>query len=89
MDYFLEVIHVFVRRTLWGGTNFSENRKKLQGDHTPVGLRAALGRERVFLSEKVVRRIMKQGGLQVARPRKCRYASYVGEVSPAPYPKAL
>jgi len=47
-------------------------------------LKAALGRERVFLSEKVVRRLMKQGGLQAAIPRKRRYASYVGEVSPAP-----
>jgi len=34
----------------------------------------------VFLSEKVVRRLMKQGGLKAARPKKRRYASYVGEV---------
>jgi len=35
-------------------------------------LKAALGRERVFLSEKVVRRLMKQCALQAARPRKRR-----------------
>lgn len=47
-------------------------------------LQAALSRQRVFLSEKVVRRLMKQGGFYAARPKRRRYRSYVGEVGPAP-----
>ncbi len=38
----------------------------------------------MFLSEKVVRRLMKQGGLHAARPKRRRYRSYIGEISPAP-----
>ena len=73
------------------GDKYAEVRNTLaevfEDNHHSYGyrrLKAALGRERVFLSEKVVRRLMKQGGLKAARPKKRRYASYVGEVSPAP-----
>ncbi|MDR5749144.1 IS3 family transposase [Caballeronia sp. LZ029] len=58
-----------------------------EDNHRSYGYRrvqAALCRQRVFLSEKVVRRLMKQGGLQAARPRRRRYRSYIGEISPAP-----
>ncbi|GAB2914040.1 IS3-like element ISAtu3 family transposase [Paraburkholderia jirisanensis] len=58
-----------------------------EDNHRSYGYRrvqAALGRQRVFLSEKVVRRLMKQGGLHAARPRRRRYRSYIGEISPAP-----
>lgn len=57
-----------------------------EDNHRSYGYRrvqAALSRQRVFLSEKVVRRLMKQGGLHAARPKRRRYRSYIGEISPA------
>ena len=36
------------------------------------------------LSEKVVQRLMKQESLIVAQPKRRRYTSYLGEISPAP-----
>jgi transposase InsO family protein len=47
-------------------------------------VRAALGRQKVFISEKVVRRLMKQEQLSAATPRRRRYGSYAGEIGPAP-----
>lgn len=47
-------------------------------------IRAALGRQQVFISEKVVRRLMRQDGLAAATTRRRRYDSYRGEVGPAP-----
>ena len=47
-------------------------------------IQAELNRRRVFISEKVVRRLMKQAGHIAARPKRRRYRSYVGEISPAP-----
>ena len=47
-------------------------------------IRAALGRQQVFISEKVVRRLMKQERLAVAATRRRGYGSYLGEISPAP-----
>ncbi|MGF6979745.1 transposase InsO family protein/transposase-like protein [Paraburkholderia sp. JPY465] len=47
-------------------------------------VRAALVRQQVFLSEKVVRRLMKQERPAVATTRRRRYGSYLGEISPAP-----
>ena len=44
----------------------------------------ALTRQDVATSEKVVQRLMKQESLVVPKPRKRRYASYLGEISPAP-----
>ena len=35
------------------------------------------------MSEKVVRRVMRRNGLSVHRPRKRRYSSYKGEITPA------
>lgn len=58
------------------GDKYAEVRNTLaevfEDNHHSYGyrrLKAALGRERVFLSEKVVRRLMKQGGLKAARPK--------------------
>jgi transposase InsO family protein len=47
-------------------------------------IRAALGRQQVFISEKVVRRLMKQEGLAAATTRQRRYGSYRGEIGPTP-----
>jgi transposase InsO family protein len=47
-------------------------------------LQASLNRQHVTISEKVVRRLMKQECLVVGKPKRRRYASYVGEISPAP-----
>jgi len=47
-------------------------------------IRASLGRQDVFISEKVVQRLMKQERLIVATPKRRRYGSYLGEISPAP-----
>jgi len=47
-------------------------------------LQASLTRQDVAISEKVVQRLMRQESLVVPKPRKRRYASYLGEISPAP-----
>jgi len=47
-------------------------------------MQAALGKQQVYLSEKVVQRLMKQECLVVAATRRRRYGSYLGEISPAP-----
>lgn len=47
-------------------------------------LRASLARQCVIISEKVVQRLMKQESLVVAKPKRRRYGSYLGEISPAP-----
>ena len=47
-------------------------------------MRAALGRQKFCLSEKVVRRLMRQECLVVAAKMRRRYGSYLGEISPAP-----
>lgn len=47
-------------------------------------IRAALIRQQVFISEKVVRRLMRQEGLTAATTRRRHYGSYRGEISPAP-----
>ena len=58
-----------------------------EGNHRCYGyrrIRAALARQQIFLSEKVVRRLMKQERLVVPTTRRRRYASYKGEITPAP-----
>ena len=47
-------------------------------------MQASLRRMAICLSEKVVRRLMKQENLQVPTPKRRRYGSYLGEISPAP-----
>jgi len=56
-------------------------------NHRSYGYRrvqASLTRQQIFVSEKVVRRLMKQEGLHAARPKRRRYRSYIGEIGPAP-----
>jgi putative transposase len=58
-----------------------------QSNHRCYGyrrMRAALGRRNMYLSEKVVQRLMRQECLVVTANRKRRYGSYLGEISPAP-----
>ena len=47
-------------------------------------LQASLTKQRVIISEKVVQRLMKQESLVVPKPKRRRYGSYLGEISPAP-----
>jgi transposase InsO family protein/transposase-like protein len=47
-------------------------------------IHAALSRQQVFISEKVVQRLMKQEQLIVAVTKRRRYGSYLGEIGPAP-----
>ena len=47
-------------------------------------LRASLTRQSISISEKVVQRLMKQEALVITKPKRRRYSSYLGEVSPAP-----
>ncbi|NPF90775.1 IS3 family transposase, partial [Escherichia coli] len=45
---------------------------------------ASLLKECTGISEKVVRRLMKQEGLIVVKPKRRRYNSYLGEIGAAP-----
>ena len=47
-------------------------------------IQASLCRQHVFISEKVVRRLMRQECLVVAAKKRRKYGSYLGEISPAP-----
>jgi putative transposase len=47
-------------------------------------MQASLAKASVNISEKVVRRLMKQQSLVPIVPRRRRYGSYMGEISPAP-----
>ena len=58
-----------------------------ESNHRCYGYRrmqASLGTQRMCISEKVVQRLMKQECLIAATPKRCRYGSYLGEISPAP-----
>lgn len=46
-------------------------------------IHAALRRDGVVISEKVVRRLMREEGLEAVRPKRRKYVSYRGEISPA------
>ena len=70
--------HADVRRTLC--EIFARNRRC----YGYRRLHASLRRLRICLSEKVVRRLMKQEKLIAATPKRRRYGSYLGEISPAP-----
>ena len=82
----------FYHRSRMGVTDkYAEVRRTItdifDSNHRSYGyrrIRASLRRQRVFVSEKVVQRLMKQEHLQAARPKRRGYRSYVGEVSPAP-----
>lgn len=73
------------------GDKYAEVRRTIadifETNHRSYGYRriqASLNKQRIFVSEKVVQRLMKQEHLQAARPKRRRYRSYVGEITPAP-----
>ena len=70
--------YVAVRRTI---TDIFERNHGCYGYRR---IQASLVRQCVWISEKVVRRLMKQEGLVAAAPKRRRYGSYLGEISPAP-----
>jgi transposase InsO family protein len=81
----------FYHRSRQGGDKYAEVRRTItdifESNHRSYGYRriqASLNRQRVFVSEKVVQRLMKQEHLQALRPKRRGYRSYVGEISPAP-----
>jgi hypothetical protein len=47
-------------------------------------VQASLAKQSVTISEKVVQRLMKEECLVVAKPKRRRFGSYLGEISPAP-----
>ena len=67
-----------VRRTM---TDIFERNHRCYGYRR---MRASLSRQCVPISEKVVLRLMKQERLVAATPKRRRYGSYLGEISPAP-----
>ncbi len=70
--------YVEVRRTI---TEIFERNHRCYGYRR---MRASLTRQSLSVSEKVVQRLMKQECLVAAAPRRRRYGSYLGEISPAP-----
>ena len=83
--------YFYHRAQLLGADKYAQARLVItdifERNHSCYGyrrLRAALGRQQLSLSEKVVQRLMKQECLVVATPKRRRYGSYLGEISPAP-----
>ncbi|AGB70309.1 MULTISPECIES: IS3 family transposase [Rhizobium] len=74
----LEDKYVTIRRSL---AEIFESNHRCYGYRR---LQASLARQSVTISEKVVQRLMKQECLVAARPRRRRFGSYLGEISPAP-----
>ena len=70
--------YAYVRRTM---TEIFDSNHRTYGYRR---IQASLNRQQMLISEKVVRRLMKQEGLQAARPNRRRYCSYIGEIGPAP-----
>jgi transposase InsO family protein len=86
-----KVVHVFIRRQDSSGRALHQARQTITDifelNHRCYGyrrLQASLTRQCVTISEKVVQRLMKQESLVVAKPKRRRYGSYLGEISPAP-----
>ena len=96
VDLFVELglarsSYFYHRAQLLGADKYAQARLAItevfKRNHSCYGyrrLRASLGRQQLCLSEKVVQRLMKQEGLIVVTPRRRRYGSYLGEISPAP-----
>jgi putative transposase len=62
-------------------------KETVESNHRCYGyrrLKAYMTRDYILISEKVVRRLMKQEALFVPKPKRRRYSSYLGEFSPAP-----
>ena len=65
----------------------SSDRDIFELNHRCYGYRrihAALGRQHLFIAEKVAQRLMKQEQLMVPSVKRRRYGSYLGEIGPAP-----
>ena len=83
--------YFYHRAQLLGADKYAQARLAItdifERNHSCYGyrrLRASLGRQQLCLSEKVVQRLMRQEGLVVSAPKRRRYGSYLGEISPAP-----
>jgi transposase InsO family protein/transposase-like protein len=83
--------YFYHRARLSAGEKYVEVRRTItdifERNHCCYGYRriqASLVRQCLCVSEKVVRRLMKQESLVAAVPRRRRYGSYMGEISPAP-----
>jgi transposase InsO family protein/transposase-like protein len=83
--------YFYHRAQLLGADKYAQARlgitEVFERNHNCYGylrLRASLGRQHVFISEKVVQRLMRQEGLIVPAPKRRWYGSYLGEISPAP-----
>ncbi len=83
--------YFYHRAQLLGADKYAQARLAIaevfERNHSCYGyrrLRASLGRQHVFISEKVVQRLMRQEGLIVPAPKRRRYGSYLGEIGPAP-----
>ena len=83
--------YFYHRAQLQGADKYADARLALtevfECNHRCYGyrrMRAALGKRQVFISEKVVQRLMKEECLVVAANKRRRYGSYLGEISPAP-----
>ena len=81
--------YFYHRAQLLGADKYAQTRLAItevfERNHSCYGyrqLRASLGRQHVFISEKVVQRLMRQEDLIVAAPKRRRYGSYLGEISP-------
>lgn len=70
--------YLAVRQTF---TDIFEPNQRCYGN---LRLQASLTLQRVTISEKVLQRLMKQESLVVAKPKRRRHGSYLGEISPAP-----
>jgi transposase InsO family protein/transposase-like protein len=70
--------YIDVRRTM---TDIFERNYRCYGYRR---MHASLTRHAVNISEKVVQRLMKQQALVAVTRKRRRYASYMGEISPAP-----
>ena len=83
--------YFYHRSRLKAAEKYAEVRRTItdifERNHCCYGYRriqASLVRQCVCISEKVVRRLMKQESLVAAVPRRRRYGSYMGEIGPAP-----
>lgn len=82
--------YYYQEQSIRRGDPYSEFRARIHEIFQDVGrcygyrrIHAILKREGIVISEKVVRRIMREDNLEVPAPKRKKYSSYVGEVSPA------
>jgi putative transposase len=83
--------YFYHRARLNGTDKYLEVRRAIsdifEGNHHCYGYRriqASLSRQQVMISEKVVQRLMRQERLVASVPKRRRYGSNMGEISPAP-----